>query len=116
MGWYSRRYEAALSALQAENTDLRQLLRELQAQHSAERQLLLDRIMALTAPGGLREVKRAPSATSAAPEAADPTGSKPRTFIHPGGHLKSHPPFPSRPPQLPGSLTDNAVRDVVNNG
>jgi hypothetical protein len=52
--------QLALSALQAENADLRaQLLRE-RTQYEEERRHLIDRLLALTNPPALREVRRTP--------------------------------------------------------
>jgi hypothetical protein len=53
-----RRTDALLSILRAENSDLRQTLREERAAWVAERQGLLDRIVALASPAVLRELRR----------------------------------------------------------
>lgn len=52
--------QLVLSALQAENSDLRaQLLRE-RAQYEEERRNLIDRLLAVTNAPALREVRRTP--------------------------------------------------------
>ena len=52
--------QLALSALQAENSDLRAQLRLERSQYEQERLSLLDRILALTNTPALREVRRTP--------------------------------------------------------
>ena len=57
--------QLALSALQAENSDLRAQLRLEREQFEAERVTLIDRILSLTNPIALREVRRTPLGESA---------------------------------------------------
>lgn len=102
-GWRQRpnKEDAAFQALAAENTDLRRALREERQAHTAEVQGLLDRIMALTAPGAVRELKRQPPSTS--PEPVEPTTSSRPRIRYPGLSHISRPPLPATPPQVPGS-------------
>lgn len=58
--FWSRRTEAILAALRAENADLRAQLRLERSQSAAQIQALLDRLMAATNPAALREVRRTP--------------------------------------------------------
>lgn len=95
--------DAAQQALLAENTDLRAALRQERAQHAEQLRLLLDRILALTAPGGLREVKREPLATTRQESAGAVT--TPRSINYPGANPRPRRPFPPTPPQVPGTST-----------
>lgn len=109
----NRRIEAALRALQAENSDLRaQLLRE-RAQFAEERQHLLDRLLAMTNPGALREVRRAPHQEPA--RLNRPESKRPPVRHFPVDPVPSlRPPSPPSPP-VPGtvSLTDAQLRAVA---
>lgn len=71
----TKRVDLLLSALRAENSDLRQTLREERTQWARERQELVDRIVALASPAVLREMRRGaaaqPAATPSPPPAAD---------------------------------------------
>jgi len=109
----SRRTEAALAALQAENSDLRLQLRTERAQFAEERQNLLDRLLALTEPGALREVRRAPSPGPV--PTPSPEHARRRRLNYPSSAAPSvRPPDPATPP-TPGTrpLTDSQVQSVL---
>lgn len=102
-----RALEKALSITLAENADLKQRLRDA----DLERSKLLDRIMALTNPGALREVNRPPSSkgdweTPPAVSTEPNEHTKKRTRINrfPGNDLlvqptrRPTPPSPFPPP------------------
>lgn len=105
----SRRVEAALAALQAENSDLRQQLRLERAQAAANLQTLLDRLLAATNPSALREVRRTPDRGPV--QAPDQR----RRLNYPGSTAPSlRPPSPPSHP-VPGSvpLTDQQIASVL---
>lgn len=87
--------ELALSALQAENTDLRSQLRSERAQFETERLQLIDRLMALTNHLALREVRRTPQG-----EGESPIPSPPRRTT---SRLPPYPPRQTDPPPSPES-------------
>jgi hypothetical protein len=95
-----KRLEATLALLQAENVDLRSTLRQERDQWNVERQQLLDRILALSHPASIRELRREPTAPVAA--------SVPRRPNLPGYTPDLRP--PARKPQ---SFTDNELVEVV---
>lgn len=97
-----------VAALRAENTDLRQQLRLERESWSTERQKLLDRILALTAPGALREVAR-PTPAQRPLE----TPSAPRRLHYPGDYSNSYPALRAQPPTVSDSLTDIQVKSIV---
>lgn len=82
--------QLALSALQAENSDLRAQLRLEREQFEVERQHLIDRILALTHPPALREVRRTPLGESA-----------PSPFPAPQKTFPRLPPYPPRKTEAP---------------
>ena len=103
-----RALEKALSITLAENADLKQRLRD----SDIERSKLLDRIMALTNPGALREVNRPPPSkgdweTPPAVSTKPQSTTKKRVNRFPGNDLMTQPtrqpsppsPFPPPPPQ-----------------
>lgn len=108
----SRRFESVLAALRAENSDLRAQLRQERESWSTERQTLVDRILALSAPGALREVRRVLPAT---PEPKVGGHAAPRRLNYPGYAPYLRPPSPASPPSTPGSLplTDVQKADVI---
>lgn len=114
MMWWNRSVEAALSALRAENSDLRQQLRLERAEWAEERERLIDRILALDRPAALREVRRAPQ--SQGPTNFSPQSERPRRINQPGYAPYQRPPFPPHPP-APGtiSLSDHEVQAVKAN-
>lgn len=79
--------QLALSALQAENTDLRAQLRLERVQYEEERRSLIDRLLALTNPTALREVRRTPQGDLLSP-------------------AKRHTPIPRLPPYPPAKAAD----------
>jgi hypothetical protein len=83
--------ENRLATLRAEISDLRQQLRE----EREERKALIDRLIAATAPGALREARRVPPAPGEGP--AD-TGLKRHGINFPGYEPNLRPPTP-KPPQ-----------------
>lgn len=101
MFWSRRSTESVLAALRAENSDLRAQLRAERAQYESERTSLLDRILALSAPAALREVRRAPPQESA-PAAILPQ-TRPRHPNYPGRATYLRPPSPPSLP-VPGAL------------
>ncbi len=102
-----------VAALRAENTDLRQQLRLEREQWSQERLKLLDRLLALTAPGALREV--APRQTPTGPK-VETTPKAPRRLNIPGVAFDTYPPLRGQPPSVPDSITDQALSDIVERG
>lgn len=102
MFWSRRSTESALAALRAENSDLRAQLRAERAQWESERISLLDRLLALSAPAALREVRRAPPQ-----ESAPFFPKRPRHPNYPGHAPSLRPPSPPSTP-VPGAvpLTD----------
>lgn len=105
---FGSRTAALIAALQAENSDLRSTLRRERDAWAAQNQSLVDRILALTAPGGLREVKRDPSQ----PRPAEPPAT-PRRFHYPGDRPSSYPALPAQPPQVSDPLTDAQLLDIM---
>jgi hypothetical protein len=97
MFWSRRSTESVLAALRAENSDLRAQLRAERAQWEADRISLLDRLLALSAPAALREVRRAPSQEPAA-AAIHSSKPRPRHPNYPGRATYLRPPSP---PSLP---------------
>jgi hypothetical protein len=71
-GW-GRKSDAVLTVLRAENSDLRQTLRDEREAWAKERQTLVDRIVALANPAILRELRRVESAPRPATPAAAST-------------------------------------------
>jgi hypothetical protein len=69
---FGRRTDSLLSILRSENSDLRQTLREERASWTAERQQLIDRIVALASPAVLRELRRGSSQTASTPPPSQP--------------------------------------------
>jgi hypothetical protein len=61
----AKRLDSLLSILRAENSDLRQTLREERSSWARERQELVDRIVALASPAVLREMRRGAAAQPA---------------------------------------------------
>lgn len=108
----SRRTEAVLAALQAENSDLRQQLRHERAQFAEERQSLLDRLLASMNPSALREVRRAPARESMPSPFPEP---KRRRLHYPGSGAPTmrppDPPTPSAPGAVP--LTDSQLLAIA---
>jgi hypothetical protein len=103
--------EAALSALRAENSDLRVQLRLERAEWATERQTLVDRLLALSAPAALREVRRAPPQEPAPSALAT---DRPRRIHYPGYTSYLRPPSPPHPPALGGvSLSDGDRYSVL---
>ena len=112
----ARYVEGVLAALQAENSDLRQQLRAEREKWEGEREKLLDRILALSAPGALREVRRAPSPHPQEP--MGPPGASRRQRLHfPGYTTDTRPPSPSTPPSAPAhaphTLTDSQAAEAI---
>lgn len=106
MGWWKPRPNAALQALQAENSDLRAALRLEREQFAAERKQLLDRIMVLSAPTSYRELTRQPDVRKI--QGSDELQPKVRHLHYPGDRPLTPPALPRRPPQISGtSITDN---------
>lgn len=107
----SRREQAALAALQSENSDLRSQLRLERAQFAEERQVLLDRLLAATSPSTLREVRRAPDRE---PRTTVPPQVQRRRSHFPGSAPTLRPPSPPSLP-TPGavSLTDTQVQAIT---
>jgi hypothetical protein len=99
MFWSRRTVEAALSALRAENADLRLQLRSERVEWAEERQQLVDRILALSSPASLREVRRAPLPRGPSPPVLD---ARPRRLNYPSGSSYLRPPSPPHPP-IPGA-------------
>jgi hypothetical protein len=89
--------QLALSTLQAENTDLRQQLRLEREQSEAAKRELVDRILALTNPPALREVRRTPPVGGL----LDPA------FRHRNHATDSLPPYPPRTPVILPPQTTN---------
>ena len=93
-----RALEKALSVVLAENADLKQRLRD----SDVERAKLLDRIMALTNPGALREVTRPPLPRPEAPPADSPESDEAmndRGSRYPGSEVYVPPSRPATPPE-----------------
>lgn len=108
----SRRTEAALAALQAENSDLRLQLRTERDQFAQERQQLLDRLLAVSVPNALREVRRAPTR---GPGTTFDVPQQRRRLHYPGeGVPTMRPPDPPSLP-TPGTtpLTDAQLRTII---
>lgn len=97
----TRELENLVTLLKSENSDLRAVLRE----ERDERSRLLDRIMALTSPGALREVSRPPREPVAVPPVSQPPTM--RRLHFPGYEPDTRPPSPTTPPQA--SLSDLQV-------
>jgi len=97
-----RALEKALNIVVAENADLKQRVRDVEA----EKALLLDRIMALTNPGALREVHRPlPKGSEVLPE--EPEEQKHKRHRYPGNDLMAPPTRPATPPNPFPSPTVN---------
>ena len=69
-----------MTALVAENTDLRRALSDERAQWAAERQQLLDRLIACTNPAATRELTRT---TQTSPPSENPTIAVQKTEMRP---------------------------------
>jgi len=88
-----RALEKALDVVSAQNADLKQQIRDLEL----EKRELLDRIMSLTYPGALREVRRPPQPRDEATP-ADPDPDEERVYRFPGSDLLVEPSRPATPP------------------
>ena len=82
--------DVLIAALRAELSDLRTRYQQVLDQGAEERRALVDRILALTHPGALREVKRTPLGEQSAP-------ANPRRIHYPGTDTRVAPPPPSKP-------------------
>ena len=108
-----RQTDQLLVTLRAENSDLRAQLRLEREQRAEEHLKLVDRILALSAPGALREARRVPS-PSPEPQAG-PVSSQ-RGRLHFPGHVPYlRPPSPATPPTVPGRtpLTDSQIEAIT---
>lgn len=114
-------FRYVIDTLRTEITDLRgQLLREREA-WAKEKRELLDRILAVTAPGGLRELTRTALPTTTLPPLGRgpvTTGNqRPERLHYPTGAIKTpYPSVPASPPHVPGlheTLHDAEVVAVV---
>lgn len=93
----SKALERALSALVAENTDLRRSLNDERQRWAEERQQLLDRLIACTNPAATRELKRQPTTTPPSTPAVQvqTTDNRPRRINFPGySNSTPLPPYP----------------------
>lgn len=104
MRWF-RRSQEVVGLLAAEVSDLREQLRLREQQWAEERAQLLDRILALSNPNALREVRRPPN-----PEAhSAPADPRPRRLHYPGYMPSFRPPISSGVP--PSNTTDTLTAD-----
>jgi len=110
MFWSRRAIEATLSALRAENTDLRTQLRLERDAWTQERQQLLDRLLSVP-PDPVRRAPPPEPAPSRTP------GERPRRVHYPGYSSSLRPPSPPHMP-IPGartSITDVEKQTVILN-
>lgn len=92
----SKALERAMTALVAENTDLRRALTDERAQWAAERQQLLDKLLACTNPAATRELNRTLKPTPpTSPDKAPKDEMRPRRINFPG--YKNSAPLPPYP-------------------
>lgn len=95
MGWFRAVDKDMLGLLAAEISDLREQLRAQRQQAVDRENQLLDRILALSAPAALREVRRPP------PFAAEPHDGTPRRIHFPGYQPSLRPPVLAPSPLEP---------------
>lgn len=100
-GFGRRAQDAALAALRAEISDLRQHMRDERTAWSEERRLLIDRMIALVSPLALREARR---------ESAPDRGTAP---VPPAERWQANHPGMDDPYPEPVSKPDNAIEKYL---
>ena len=98
----AKRMDSLLSILRAENSDLRHALRTEREAWAAERQVLVDRIVALASPAVFRELHRG---AAAQPASTPPPPAKEWRPNFPGGDE----PYADPPPKEEGDRILNQI-------